>query len=77
MVIELSDDQALVLFELLSRYGENGNDRQLAVREAAERNVLWAISGILEKQLVAPLQKEYVDLLSAARARVEEQGGSW
>jgi hypothetical protein len=54
MVIELSDDQALVLFELLSRYGENGNERQLAVREAAERNVLWAISGILEKQLVAP-----------------------
>ena len=77
MQIQLSDDEALVLFELLSRYGEQENCRVLAVKEAAERNVLWTLSAALEKQLVAPFQKNYEELLSSARARVEEQGGAW
>jgi hypothetical protein len=77
MQIDLSDDEALVLFELLSRYEEQGSNRTLLVREAAERNALWSLSASLEKQLVAPFQKNYEEMLSAARARLEEQGGTW
>jgi hypothetical protein len=76
MTIELSEDQALVLFELLSRYGE-GDARRLVIGEAAERNVLWALTAALERQLVPPFQTNYEELLSAARARVEAQHGSW
>ncbi len=77
MQIELSEDEALVLFELLFAYGDSDDGRRLVVRHAAERNALWALSAQLEKGLVAPFQRDYQEVLAAARARVEEQGGSW
>jgi len=77
MTIDLTEDEALVLFELLADYGTNDDGRQLVVLHAAKRNVLWAVHSALEKALVAPFQRDYADHLSAARSRVEEQGGSW
>jgi hypothetical protein len=77
MTTDLSDEEALVLFELLHEYGSNGAGRELKVQHAAERNALWALSAQLEKRLVAPFQPNYTELLSRARARVEQQGGSW
>ena len=77
MTIELSDEQALVLFDLLFEYGSQGEGRELKIRNAAERNALWALSAQLEKQLVAPFTPEYANLLSAARERVEHEGGPW
>ena len=77
MKIELTDDEALVLFDLLADYGTGDDGRHLVVRHAAERNALWAVHAALEKGLVAPFQGDYPDQLSAARSRVEEQGGSW
>lgn len=77
MTIELTDDESLVLFDLLSSYDSQDDDRQLKIRHAAERNVLWSLHGALERQLVAPFQTDYDDQLSAARSRVEERGGSW
>lgn len=77
MKIELTEDEALVLFELLADYGTSDDGRHLVVRHASERNALSAVHAALEKGLVAPLQDDYVDQLSAARSRVEEEGGSW
>jgi hypothetical protein len=77
MTIELSSDEALVLFDLLAHYGSEGDGRMLAIRNAAERNALWALEAALEKNLVAPFEKDYAELLAAARARVEEAGGGW
>lgn len=77
MKIELSDDEALVLFALLADYGANDDGRLLTIGHVAERNALWALSAQLERQLVAPLQANYQDLLSSARKRLEEQGGPW
>lgn len=77
MKIDLTEDEALVLFELLADYGTSDDGRQLVVRHAAERNALWAVHAALERGLVAPFQPDYSDQLSAARSRVEEQGGSW
>lgn len=77
MKVELTEDEALVLFELLADYGTSDDGRQLVVRHAAERNVLWAVHAALEKGLVAPFQGDYADQLSAARSRIEDQGGSW
>ncbi len=77
VTIELTDDEALVLFELLAEYGESDAGRVLGVRYAAERNALWALSAHLEKVLVAPLQPDYVGRLKAARQRLEASGGAW
>jgi hypothetical protein len=77
MTLDLSDDEALVLFELLHAYGSNDDGRELKIQNAAERNALWALSAQLEKRLVLPFERNYADLLSKARARVEELGGPW
>jgi hypothetical protein len=77
MTIELDDDAALVLFDLLNGYGENDDGRTLAIRNAAERNSLWSLASALEKSLVAQFQPDYVAQLERARARAEERAGSW
>ncbi len=77
MKFELTDDEALVLFDLLSGYADSDEGRTLSVRYAAERNALWSVSAQLEKKLVDPFRKDYQQLLASARARVEEQGGGW
>jgi hypothetical protein len=40
MILELSEDEALVLFELLGGYGESDDGRTLVISHAAERNAL-------------------------------------
>jgi hypothetical protein len=77
MTVELSEDEALVLFELLARRGEGVDPRTLQLNHVAERNALWTLEAELERKLVAPLRPDYAVLLSGARARVEAQGGPW
>lgn len=77
MKIELTEEQALVLFDLLQGYGTKNDGRRLDIRHVAERNALWVLEGQLEKGLVAPFQPNYSELLQQARSRVEEQGGPW
>lgn len=65
--LALSADEALVLFELLTRYEQQ---KRLAVDDPAEDVVLTRLLGALERHLVAPLDPGYAGLLAAARARV-------
>lgn len=65
ILLELSHDEALVLFEWLAH-----NDGTLPVSDAAEQTVLWRIEGQLEKALVEPLAANYSDSVHAARARI-------
>lgn len=68
-VIHLDSDQAIVLFELLSQRFATDLDRAMS----PEENVLSAMLGQLEKQLVAPFRVDYADLLSTARHRLAVQ----
>jgi hypothetical protein len=77
MTIDLSDEEALVLYDLLACYGTNDQGRNLAIRNAAERNALWSLQCQLEKKLVAPFRHDYDELLALARQRVEDEGGPW
>ncbi len=74
MLIDLDNQAALVLFELLaSREEELFNSLKL---EAAERNALWLLEGALEKTLVEPFDPNYESLVIAAReSLVERLGG--
>lgn len=73
MKLELTDDQALVFFEWLSRVDEFNS----APREhESERQVLWALHGQLEKALTEPFRPDYKDLVKQARARISGESDS-
>lgn len=68
--VEFSDDEALVLFEWLSRKNET---ETLALKDQAEERVLWNLLSQLEKDLVAPLAPDYQERLAKARAAVQDR----
>lgn len=68
MKLELNDDQALVLFEWLSRLDEQN---AFSCEDEAEEQVLWSLHGQLEKLLVAPFKQNYRELVESARERVK------
>ncbi len=67
--VHLSDDEALVLFELLS----SGKLAQAA--DTAERHALGVVLASLEKQLVAPFASDYSEQLSAAKSSLVARYG--
>ena len=68
--LNLSSDEALVLFEFLSRFGDT--DR-LEIADQAEEAVLWGLQGSLEKVLVEPLLPDYKERLRQARERLRHE----
>lgn len=72
MTLELSDDEALVLFEWICEIDKREHE---VYSHPAEQRVVWAIEALLEKALVAPLDREYERLLDEARKRVVEDTG--
>jgi len=67
--VTLFRNQALVLFELLSRFTEEGN---LSVEDQAEARVLWDLLADLETVLDEPFRENYAELLSKARTKVRD-----
>jgi hypothetical protein len=67
MIIELSDDEALVLFDWVAR---TEGRPPYEVEHGAEQHVLWHIEAQLERALVEPFQKNYGDLVARARERI-------
>lgn len=68
--ITLSNDEALVLFEFLSRFNEQ--ERQGVFEDEAEQFILADIECLLEKELVEPFDKNYREIIEASRKRVRE-----
>jgi hypothetical protein len=65
--IELQKYEALVLFELVSRFT---HDDQLTIEHDAERRVLWSLCADLEKRLPEPFSDNYAAILEEARNNV-------
>ncbi|MDB5352656.1 MAG: hypothetical protein JWN86_3903 [Planctomycetota bacterium] len=72
VTIALHPDEALVLFELLSRYEDT---ERLSVEGVAEELALWRLHGSLQRVLVTPLLPDYAERLSGARERLRVQAG--
>ncbi len=68
-LLHLNQSQALMLFEFLSRFSQDG---RLAIEHQAEERVLWDLCAILERQLVEPLRPDYDQLLRKARDLVAD-----
>ncbi|MBU0679473.1 MAG: hypothetical protein KJ626_15335 [Verrucomicrobia bacterium] len=62
--ITLSPEEALVLFEILSRFEESG---RLEALDPAEARALWNAQATLESTLTAPLDDKYRELLRRAK----------
>ena len=67
VTLSLSSDEALVLFDWLSRFNSSEGRH---FDHPAEQRVLWNIEAMLESQLVAPLNPNYREIVSAARDRL-------
>jgi len=69
--IKLNKDEALVLFEFLSRI----NDKELKeiFEDQAEQKILWILEGQLEKQLVEPFKPDYNDIIREARNKIRDE----
>ncbi len=66
--ISLTGDEALVLFDLLHRWEDDG--QVSAPEHQAEEVALWNLSAVLERSLSEPFDSRYVDLVAAARGRL-------
>ena len=67
--LELTGDEALVLYEWLTRFNQR-DDVEFA--DQAEKRVLFDLEAMLEKVLVVPLQSDYAETLSQARSNVRD-----
>ncbi len=67
--LQLSRDEALVLFEYLRRCDD---DNSLVFIDQAEERALWNLEGKIEQQLVELFDPRYGELLQAARDRLRD-----
>lgn len=72
VILELSQDQALVLSDWITRFNSRDHNE---FEDQAEEMVLWDIEAMLESKLVAPFESGYTELLEAARRRVRDTDG--
>ena len=72
ITLELSHDQALVLFECLANLDET---RSVLVVDDAEQKVFWRLEGLLESQLTEIVDPNYKELLKEAKARLMKDEG--
>jgi hypothetical protein len=71
ITVKLGKDEALVLFEFLSRISEK--ELKGIFEDKAEQKILWVLEGQLEKQLIEPLKPDYKDIISQARNKVRDE----
>ena len=69
VTLQLSQDEALVLFEWVARFNKT---RVPAFVDQAEERVLWDLESRLESALVEPFRKDYAGALAGARARIRD-----
>ena len=67
--VQLTEDQALILFDWLVRFNERDEEH---FEDQAEERVLWDLESSLEEQLAATLAADYQSILSAARDAVRD-----
>lgn len=65
VTFKLSTSEALVLFELLAR---TSDEQALLLADQAERQVLWNLKCLIEKELTEPFLPNYKKLLEKAKS---------
>jgi hypothetical protein len=65
--IKLTKDEALVLFDFVSRFS---NDDKLVIQDQAEDRALLNLTCVLEKQLAEPFSPDWKKIIEAAKNRL-------
>lgn len=68
--INLTKDEAIILFEFLSRFS---NEDILEISDQSEARVLWNIQCDLEKMLSEAISEKYKEILKKARDIVRDE----
>ena len=68
MQIEISKNEALVLFEFLSRYSETD---VLSIEHKAEQQALYNLACAFEKNMTDPFRPDYKRTLELARKKLQ------
>lgn len=69
--LTLTKDEALVLFEFLTRF--NQTEHPNIFEDQAEQKTLWILEGQLEKQLVDPFRPDYTEIIDEARNKIRDE----
>ena len=70
--LEITEDEAIVLFEFFERFGDTD---KLEFEHPAEYIALMKVSGQIDKTTAAMFKTNYAELLSEARNRIAEGFG--
>lgn len=70
VTISLTAEEALVLFEFLTRYSDEG---VLRIEHQAEERVLWDVQCVLEPQMDTINNRNYEEEVAAAREAVRDK----
>ena len=71
VTVELSAAEALVLFDLLARWGDT-NAMSVTLEHPSEQRLLWDILATLESALAEPFMPDYSDRVRAARKQIQD-----
>ncbi|KAF5041102.1 hypothetical protein DSECCO2_526490 [anaerobic digester metagenome] len=71
ILLELSDDEALVLLNWLFRF--NASDNDTFFEDQAEQRVLWDMEAVLERAVSATFDNNYQEILSKARQKIRDE----
>jgi hypothetical protein len=69
--LNLSDDEALVLLEWLSRFNEE--EHPSLFQDQAEQRVLFDLEAVLEEVIAGTFERDYSDILSKAREKIRDE----
>jgi len=69
--IRLTKDEALVLFEFISRFNETSHKELF--HDQSEEKMMWLIEGQLQKILVEPFIPNYIDIINEARNKLRDK----
>jgi len=68
--LEVTNDEALVLFEMLSRYSDTDI---LSIEHQSEQRALWNLTCVFEKIISEAFDDDYKKALEAARERLKNE----
>lgn len=72
--LEITKDQALVLYEFLARVDTTDEFRKVT-QHVSEEVVMWKLEALLETILTEPFEDGYPAILNKARATVANEAG--
>lgn len=70
VLLKLSSDEALVIFEFLSRFDKDGS---LKIEDQSEERALWNLHCLIEESLPSLFNPDYKSLLAMAQTRLKDK----